>query len=150
MNFKHHVTSSITIADQPTAEDLLDCKYEGYVGVVNLRNDGEPEQPLSTSAEGDRVRAVGLEYQHYGVGGKPLSDPGVAEVCDFIDRLAAGEGKVLVHCRKGPRAAALVLIQQARANHWTAAEALEKGPAMGLQVDGPLRAMVVDYLEKRR
>jgi uncharacterized protein (TIGR01244 family) len=149
MNVKHPVTESITIADQPTAEDLLDCKYEGYVGVVNLRNDGEPDQPLTTTAEGDRVHAVGMEYLHYGVGGKPLSDPGVTEVCDFIDRLSGGEGKVLVHCRKGARAAALVLIQQARAKGWSTAEAFEKAPAMGLQVDGQLRAMVEGYLKSK-
>ena len=146
MNVKKPVTPCITIGDQPTEDDLLDCKYEGYAGVVNLRNDGEPEQPLSTSAKGDRVRAVGMEYLHYGVGGKPLADPGVSEVCDFIDRLTGEGGKVLVHCRKGGRAMALVLIQQARAQGWTAAEAIEKGRAMGLVVDGQLRTMVENYL----
>jgi uncharacterized protein (TIGR01244 family) len=149
MNVKKTVTPCITIGDQPTAEDLLECKYEGYVGVVNLRNDNEPEQPLSTSAEGDRVRAVGMEYLHYGVGGRPLADPGVTEVCDFVDRLTADGAKVLVHCRKGGRAMALVLIQQARAQGWTAAEAIDKGRAMGLAVDGPLQTMVESYLKTR-
>jgi uncharacterized protein (TIGR01244 family) len=146
MNENKPVTPSITIADQPTEDDLLECKYEGYAGVVNLRNDGEPDQPLSTTAEGDRVRALGMEYLHYGVGGKPLADPGVTEVCDFIDRLERGGGKVLVHCRKGGRAMALVLIQQARAQGWTAAEAIEKGRAIGLAVDGQLRTLVENYL----
>ena len=149
MNVKRPITPGITIGDQPTEDDILECKYEGYSGVVNLRNDGEPEQPLSTGAEGERVRAVGLEYLHYGVGGKPLADPGVSEVCDFIDRLTAEGGKVLVHCRKGSRAVALVLIQQARAQGWTAAEAIEKGRAMGLQVDGQLKTMLESYLNKR-
>jgi uncharacterized protein (TIGR01244 family) len=149
MNVKREVTLKITIGDQPSADDLLECKYEGYSGVVNLRNDNEPEQPLSTSAEGDRVRAVGMEYLHHGVGGRPLADPGVAEVCDFIDRLTADGGKVLVHCRKGGRAMALVLLQQARAQGWTPAEAVAKGKAMGLQVDGPLQAMVEDYLKNQ-
>lgn len=149
MNVKRPITAGITIGDQPTEDDLLECKYEGYTGVVNLRNDGERDQPLSTGAEGERVRAVGMEYLHYGVGGKPLADPGVSEVCDFIDRLTAQGGKVLVHCMKGGRAMALVLIQQARAQEWSAAEALEKGRAMGLQVDGQLRTMVESYLSKR-
>jgi uncharacterized protein (TIGR01244 family) len=149
MNVKRPITPGITIGDQPTEEDLLECKYEGYSGVVNLRNDGEPEQPISTASEGERVRALGLEYLHHGVGGKPLSDPGVAEVCDFIDRLTAADGKVLVHCRKGGRAMALVLIQQARLNGWSAAEAVEKGKAMGLQVDGGLKLMVEAYLAEK-
>lgn len=148
MNVKRPITPRITIGDQPTEGDLLECKAEGYSGVVNLRHDGEPEQTMNTTNEGERVRALGMEYLHHGVGGAPLSDPGVAEVCDFIDRISAGDGKVLVHCRKGGRAMALVLIQQARLNGWSAEEAFEKGQAMGLQVDGPLRLMVQTYLEQ--
>jgi uncharacterized protein (TIGR01244 family) len=149
MNVKQPITDRITIGDQPTEDDLVECKYEGYTGVVNLRNDGEPEQPLSTRAEGERVRALGLEYLHHGVGGAPLADPGVSEVCDFVDQLTAKGGKVLVHCRKGGRAMALVLIQQARAQGWSAEEAIDKGRAMGLRVDGQLRTMVEDYLRSR-
>ena len=149
MNVKRPITPEITIGDQPTEDDLLDCKYEGYSGIVNLRNDGEPEQPLSTAGEGERVRALGMEYLPCGVGGKPLADPGVSEVCDFIDRLTAEGGKILVHCRKGGRAMALVLIQQARAQGWTTAEAIAKGQSMGLQVDGPLKMMVESYLDHR-
>ncbi|MFO0890655.1 MAG: sulfur transferase domain-containing protein [Isosphaeraceae bacterium] len=148
MNVKQPITDRITIGDQPTEEDLLECKYEGYTGIVNLRHDGEPEQPLSTADEGQRVRALGLRYLHHGVGGAPLTGPGVAEVCDFIDETTAQGGKVLVHCRKGGRAMALVLIQQARASGWSASEALAKGQAMGLRVDGQLRAMVEDYLNR--
>jgi protein tyrosine phosphatase (PTP) superfamily phosphohydrolase (DUF442 family) len=65
MNVKRPVTPEIIIGDQPSEEDLLECKYEGYAGLVNLRNDREPEQPLSTKAEGDKVRALGMEYLHY-------------------------------------------------------------------------------------
>jgi uncharacterized protein (TIGR01244 family) len=149
MNVKRPITPEIIIGDQPTEEDLAACRDEGYVGVVNLRNDGEPEQPLSTAEEGAKVRALGMEYLHYGVGGAPLADPGVSGVCDFIDRLTAEEGKVLVHCRKGGRAMALVLLQQARARGWSAAEAVEKGRAMGLEVDGALKSKVEDYLRER-
>jgi uncharacterized protein (TIGR01244 family) len=149
MNVKRPITPRIVIGDQPTEEDLATCKDEGFVGVVNLRNDGEPEQPLSTAEEGAKVRALGMEYLHYGVGGAPLADPGVSSVCDFIDRLTADEGKVLVHCRKGGRAMALVLLEQARAQGWSAEEVIEKGRAMGLQVDGGLKTLVEIYLGVR-
>src|SRR4051812_7134268 len=108
MNIKSTNTPGITVADQPSDADLGRLKAEGYTGVVNLRNDGEPEQPLSTSEEGERVRAMGMDYLHYGVGGAPLSEEGVASVSAFLERHAPG--KVLVHCRKGSRAAALVLL----------------------------------------
>ena len=146
MNVQREITNRITIADQPTEADLRALKGEGYVGVVNLRNDGEPEQPLSTSAEGDEVRALGMDYLHYGVGAAPLSESGVASVCDFLDAHAGG--KVLVHCRKGSRAAALVLIHQAKAQGWGPDEAPEKGNAMGLMVEGGLKAMVSSYLRE--
>lgn len=145
MNVKREITDRITIADQPTATDLAELKKEGYVGVVNLRNDGEPEQPLSVDAEGGRVQALDMAYLHYGVGSAPLSADGVEGVCDFIDRLTE-EGKVLVHCRKGGRAAALVLIQQARGQGWKPEEALAKGEGAGLQLDGGLKTKVEDYL----
>jgi uncharacterized protein (TIGR01244 family) len=149
MNVRRPVTPRITIADQPSEADLVECKHEGFTGVVNLRNDGEPEQPLSTSEEGQKVRSLGMEYHHLGVGGAPLGDPGVATACNFIDRLIGAEGKVLVHCRKGGRAMALVLIQQARAQGWRAEEAIEKGRALGLQVDGQLKTMVENYLSSQ-
>ncbi len=146
MNTKRTITPTITVGDQPTEADLKVLKDEGYVGVVNLRNDGEPEQPLSTAAEGEYVRALGLEYLHYGVGGAPLSESGVKSVNDFLDYHA--QGKVLVHCRKGGRAAALVLLHEARARHWKPEEVLEKGKALGLEVEGGLRTLVENYLRE--
>lgn len=138
------ITPTIAIGGQPTEADLEALKGQGYVGVVNLRNDGEPEQPIDTKAEAALAAGLGLDYLHYGVGGAPLADPGVASVRDFLDH-HAGE-KVLVHCRSGGRAAALVLLYEARKNGWTAAEAVEKGRAMGLEVKGGLQMMVEQYL----
>lgn len=147
MNVKRAITPNITIGDQPTEDDLKTLKAEGYAGVVNLRNDGEPEQPMGTAAEGEKARALGLDYLHYGVGSAPLSESGVQSVIDFLNRHSAD--KVLVHCRKGGRAAALVLLDQAQRNGWSADEAVAKGKAMGLDVDGGLRTLVENYLRTR-
>ncbi len=148
MQVERPITGTITIGDQPTEADLARLKGEGYVGVVNLRNPGEPEQPMSPQEEGEKARSLGLDYLHYGVGGAPLSEQGVEAVCDFVDRHTQGEQKVLVHCRKGGRAVALVLLQQARANHWKPEEAIARGKAMGLEVDGGLRTLVETYLQQ--
>lgn len=147
MNVKRVITPGLTIGDQPTEADLKALRAEGYVGVVNLRNDGEPEQPLGTAAEGEVARTLGLDYTHYGVGSAPLSEAGVGSVCEFLDR-HAGSGKVLVHCRKGGRAAALVLLHQARLHGWGADEAVSQGKAMGLDVEGGLRTLVETYLKE--
>jgi uncharacterized protein (TIGR01244 family) len=147
MNVKRAVTASITIGDQPTEADLSQLKQEGYTGVVNLRNDGEPEQPMSTAEEGNKVRALGMDYIHHGVGSAPLTVQGVTAVCDFIDKHSQGQEKVLVHCRRGPRAIALLLLQQARAQKWTNDQVVAKGKAMGLEIDGGLRLLVEHFLQ---
>ncbi len=146
MHYQHAVTPHIIIADQPTEADLKELKEHGFVGVINLRNDGEPEQPIGTAAEGEFVRSLGLDYLHYGVGGAPLTESGVKSVRDFLDHHVAG--KVLVHCRRGGRAAALVLLQQAKLHRWTADEAVAKGKAMGLNVEGGLKTQVEEFLRE--
>lgn len=146
MNDAREITRTIMVADQPGDADLVALKKEGYKGIINLRNDGEPEQPLDIAAEGERVRALGMEYLHYGVGSAPLSADGVASVCDFLDSHASEH--VLVHCRKGGRAKALVLLHQARAQKWTADEVITRGAAMGLEVEGGLKVLVETYLRE--
>lgn len=148
MQVERPITATITIGDQPTEQDLTRLKGEGYAGVVNLRNPGEPEQPLSPDAEGKTIESMGMDYLHYGVGGAPLTSEGVTAVCDFVDRFTESGQKVLVHCRKGARAAALVLLQQARAQGWKADEVIAQGKAMGLDIDGGLRTMVEMYLSQ--
>ena len=144
MNFQRLIRPSITIGDQPTEADLKTLKDEGYLGIVNLRQDGEPEQPLSTAAEGDKLRALGIDYLHYGVSSTPLTEEGVGAVHAFINEHAPG--KVLVHCRKGGRAAALVLLHEALAQGWGADEAVENGKGLGLEVGVGLKGLVEDYL----
>ena len=146
MKFERAITPRVAIGDQPTEADLARLKAEGYAGVVNLRNDGEPDQPIGTAAEGEKVRALGMDYLHMGVGASTLAEAGVKAVCDFID----AHPKVMVHCRGGGRAAAIVLIHEAKANGWSPAEAAAKGRGLGLEVDGGLRAIVEDYLDTHR
>jgi uncharacterized protein (TIGR01244 family) len=147
MNVKRPVTATITIGDQPTEADLDELKREGFTGVVNLRNDGEPEQPLSTAEEGRLVQSLGMDYLNHGVGAAPLTTQGVSAVCDFIDQHSHGSNKVLVHCRKGGRAVALLLLQQARAHKWTTTEVFAKGKEMGLELDGGLKMLVQHFLQ---
>jgi len=147
MNLKRPITAAITIGDQPTEADLGQLKEEGYTGVVNLRNEGEPEQPMSAVEEGNKVRALGMDYLHSGVSAMPLAMQDVIAVCNFIDKHSQGSEKVLVHCRRGPRAAALLLLHQARAQHWASEEVFTKGKAMGLEIDGGLKMLVDRFLQ---
>jgi uncharacterized protein (TIGR01244 family) len=143
-----HVDDAITIADQPTREEIQALPAQGYVAVVNLRRDGEPDQPMSTSEEGVEAGSAGLEYLHEGVGGAPLTTEGVEAVSRFLDEQTQ-RGKVLVHCRRGSRAAALVLVHLARKEGWESQNAIDKGRERGLNVDGNLRIMVELYLAQQ-
>lgn len=143
----HSLADGITVADQPTTEDLETLKNEGFTSVANLRNAGEPDQPMGPGEEEERVRALGMDYLHRGFGAPPWSEEAVAEVCGFLDRHAGD--RVLVHCRKGGRAAALVLIHRALREGWKPSEALARGKALGLEVEGKLAGAVEDYLAGR-
>lgn len=90
---------------------------------------------------------MGMDYLHHGVGSVPLTVQGVTAVCNFIDQHAQGTGKVLVHCRRGPRAVVLLLLQQAREQKWTNAEVFAKGKEMGLNLEGGLKMMVDHFLQ---
>jgi uncharacterized protein (TIGR01244 family) len=146
MNNLRAISPKLAVADQPTEADLDTLKKEGYTGVVNLRNDGEPEQPLSTEAEGDRVRSLGMDYLHVGVGGAPLGEQGVAAFGSFLDRHASE--KVLVHCRKGGRAAAMVVLHRALSEGWPSSDIATKAQALGLPLEGNLLGLVVQYLQE--
>lgn len=139
-----HITKTLAIAGQPTETDLEQLKSDGYTAVVNLRNEGEPDQPMGPSAEAKAAQGLGLDYLHLAVSNQPLSPEGVHAVSDFLTK-HDGE-KVLVHCRSGGRAAALVLLHEARKNGWKPDEAISKGQAMGLEVKGGLQMLVEQYL----
>jgi len=144
MNVKRQITPTITVGDQPTEEDLKSLRREGCAAIVNVRNDGEPDQPLSTAAEGEQVRALGMDYLHVGVGGAPLTADKVSALCAFLDKHATNQ--VLVHCRKGGRAVGMVVLRQALKERWAPADVGAKSLAMGLQLEDGLRTMIENYL----
>lgn len=139
MNYQSVITPSITISDQPTESDLTDLKSQGYVGIVNLRHDGEPDQPLSVAEEGTLAEKLGLDYLHVGVG-NAISPGGIENLQSFL--LKHDDKKVLVHCRRGGRAAAMVLIVEALRNGWSADQAFDRGRRLGLNVEGGLKTLV--------
>jgi uncharacterized protein (TIGR01244 family) len=140
------ITPRLLIADQPTEAELAALPAQGCGGVVNLRLEGEPEQPLSAAAEGQLVQGLGMDYLHQPVQGGNFTAADVTAVSDFLDRHASTP--VLVHCRKGGRAAALVLLHLAWTQGWPADEVFERGERLGLSVDGMLRVRVAQFLDE--
>lgn len=138
---------NVLIGGQPTSNDLDGLAAQGVVAVVNLRRPGEPDQPLSPDAEGDRVRAAGLDYLHLPIGGAPIERAEVAEFGRFLQ--AQTSGKVLVHCRSGGRAVVLLMLDHAERNNWPSAEVIERARGLGFEIPPPLRPIVQSYLDSR-
>lgn len=140
------IRPNLDVAGQPTLEDLVAIKDEGFTAVVNLRRPEEPDQPIDPATEQGHVQALGMNYLSVPVGGEPLGEAQVGAVCEFLDRHA--DGKVLLHCKQGGRAVALAVIHLAQAERWPEDEWIDRAGALGVQLPPPLRAMIESYLAR--
>lgn len=102
------MTDRIRISDKvivaktpPNEQDLKDFASEGFAAVVNLRQRGEANQPLSPEQEGEAAARQGLRYLHIPVDGKNID---ASTIQRFRDGVAQLPGPVLVHCASGRRA----------------------------------------------
>ena len=96
------LSADVTVASQPTLDEIRSAAAEGYVAVVNNRPDGEdPTQPGSEAEEAAPEEA-GLAYAHIPMG--PVTE---STVRHFQSVVHGAAGPVLVHCRSGTRSANL-------------------------------------------
>lgn len=79
---------------QPSEAHFVQFRSEGVRLVINLRRDGEANQPLDPMAEGELVRRAGLDYVHIPVDPKSLD---AAQVDAVAKAMSASPGPVLVH-----------------------------------------------------
>lgn len=144
----------ITISDQlsvdtgqPTRDELARLSQEGFKTVVNLRTGDEQNQPLSPEAEGDVVRAAGLEYVHIPVAS---TDPRPDQVDQFSEKLSGLPGPVLVHCASGRRSGAFGVLHLAVRQGLSGEEALAKAKSLGFDLNSPeLEDFVRRYRNQR-
>src|SRR4051812_43497357 len=101
------ISERISVGGQPTEDDLKLLKAEGFTAIINLRRDGEQNQPLDPVEEGVVAKASGLTYFHIPVNS---SDPKREQVEAVKAALAEAKGKVFVHCQGGGRACNFALL----------------------------------------
>lgn len=138
----------ITIGAQPTAEDLRQLARQGVKTVVNLRQAGEQNQPLSPEEEGRKARELGLDYIHI-----PVSPQGIKpeQVDAFRQKLGQSSGPVYVHCFMGKRAGAFAIMEEAVNSGKSGEEALQEAGKKGLNYEPPgMGEFVKDYIDQRR
>lgn len=146
MSDRMRINETVVVGPQP-AEGELSGLASDFKSVVNLRTDGEDEQSLSPSAEGEVLRAAGVEYLHFPVAMESLSP----ELVDrFRETFAALPTPVFAHCESGKRAGAMVMMDMAVRKGMTGRQTLEKAEEMGFECDQPeLVEFVQSYVDSR-
>ncbi len=148
MDGPSHLTRNVAVGGQPTLEDLRLLQARGFVAVVNLRDDGEADQPLPPQAEGAAVQVLGLRYHHIPVVLAEL-DPG--RLCQLRTAIGAASGPVFVHCGAGQRACAMALLATSEGMPVPVDDLLARAAALGFPVRDPkLASFVSEQIERER
>ncbi len=119
------VAPGVTIAGQPSDGDWKHLHRMGFRTVVNLRTDAE-------GAERERllVNSSAMQYFHVPVDGTGVAPRHADAVAKIVED--AYNGRVLVHCSSGNRAAAVWAIYLARHRGVARDQALAAGESAGM------------------
>ena len=142
------INDQITVGGQPTADDIAQLKNDGFRTIVNLRTEGEEDQPMSPDEERQAVEEAGMRYIHLPVSSATM---GPETVDKFRAQLPNFEGPTLVHCHAGMRAGAFTMMATATKEGWSGDETLEKAQAMGFECKAPeLKQFVRSYVDSHQ
>jgi uncharacterized protein (TIGR01244 family) len=136
MSNPRQLSARVAVGGQPTVDDLRRLREQGFAAVVNLRPDGEADQPLPPDAEGFAARESGLDYSHVPVAVADL-DP------EQVRKVRAANGPVYVHCAAGQRAIALSLLATAAGPGVHGDDLIARAAATGLPINDPKLAEFV-------
>jgi uncharacterized protein (TIGR01244 family) len=122
------VSAKISGGGQPSEEDISALKAAGFRKIINLRREGEPNQPLDPKAEGEAAARAGMDYLHIPVDPKNLNPSSAEAVAKAVE---ASDGPVYVHCAAGGRGISHALLAEAKANGSSADDVLKKAAEIG-------------------
>lgn len=139
------INDQITVGPQPSENELQQLKEQGFRTVVNLRAEGEEEQPLSPEDEGTIVRNLGLEYLHIPVAMKEIHPE---QVDQFRAELARLPKPMYAHCKGGKRAGAFAMMHLACEQGMSGEATIQRAMDMGFKCDKPeLKEFVRKYVD---
>jgi uncharacterized protein (TIGR01244 family) len=139
------ITDGITVAGQPSPEDIENYHAQGFRNIVNLRVESEDGYP---SDEERLVESAGLNYAAIPVSPQTLDD---ITVFRFSQALVSTDGQpAIVHCGGGGRAGIMTLLHLAIDGGWSLQHALEEGEKLDIAPapDSPYRAFFEDYIRR--
>lgn len=145
MNHALQLNNELTVGPQPTPADLDQFAENGIQSVINLRNEGEDDQPLGPDAEAEAVKSRGMTYLHLPVSTGSVSHATVDEFRRALDELPK---PVLVHCKSGKRAGAFAMMHLAAERGMSGEKTLEQAEQLGFECDQPqLKEFVKEYVD---
>ncbi|MEX0820395.1 MAG: protein tyrosine phosphatase family protein [Pirellulaceae bacterium] len=148
MTQQMQISEEVTVGGQPSGDKLEQLAKDGFKTVVNLRTEGEEDQPLSPNAEGEKVRELGMEYVHFPVSRDEMS-PELED--EFRQRLPSFATPVFVHCGSGKRAGAFVVMDKAIKEGWSGEATLQRAEEMGFECNVPeIKEFVKSYVDSRQ
>jgi uncharacterized protein (TIGR01244 family) len=146
MSERQKINDNVTVGAQVSEEEVKRLPQEGFRTVVNLREPGEQDQPVSPDDERKMVEAAGMKYLHIPVSGKDMKPE---QVDRFRQELMAQPGPVFVHCHKGKRAGAFAMMAAAVEQGWSGDQTLQTAEQMGFKCDTPqLKEFVKGYVDR--
>ncbi len=141
------VTESLGVGWQPSVEDIDHLAEEGFLTVINLRNNDEESMELRPDEEGEIVRGNGLRYSHIPVWEEDMH---AEEVDMFRHDLKELMGPAYVHCSDGRRAAAFTMMHYAVETGVSPEAVLQKAGELGLDVGSDkTRQFMKEYISSR-
>lgn len=139
------IAPGLSIAGQPTEDDLKSLKPSGFRTVINLRASDEDG---ALTDEERLVEGAGLNYSAIPVSPTTLDDPAVQRFIQAVD--SEGGQPAVAHCGSGGRAGIMVLLYLAVKHGWSVAQTLAEGDKLGIAPgeSSPYRPFVEDYIRR--
>jgi uncharacterized protein (TIGR01244 family) len=142
---KIKVSDDVSIGGQPTEADLKELQELGFKSVVNLRMEGEKNQPMSPDEEDEKVHELEMQYLHIPISMDTIGSSHIEQFREEYQRLAL---PAYVHCAGGTRAGALVMMDQAVKDGISGDEALKRAEELGVNCDSPkIRQLITSYVD---
>lgn len=143
---KMKINDQVTVGPQPSEEEINQLSQQGFKSVVNFRTEGEDDQPLSPTAESEKVKSAEMEYLHIPVSMKAM---GPELVDEFREKYPQLPKPVFAHCKSGKRAGAMVMMHVAVEEGMGGEETLRKAEEMGFECEQEeLRQFVRNYVDQ--
>lgn len=126
MDMVKKITDELSIAGQPTLDELQQLAEGGYRSLVNLRS---PDEVGFLNNEQQQAEYLGLRYAHIPTQIKSLS---VDDILLTIRQFSELPKPILIHCDSGIRSSIIVLMQVAVEQGIGAEDTFQKVIKLGL------------------